>query len=168
MKKGLYIVYVCIFAAFMFLIFFAGNIKRSKFIKEDKEIVFEDSLITSDNILNGQFKRDEKKLILVFLSTHCEYCTVALNSLISNSKDIANEYQLLLVFSESSDIINSYIQNFQIKALQNKIIYSDSARKLNQLFKVKTVPSIFVVNNKKIVENGLGSDEINQIIRGLK
>jgi thioredoxin-related protein len=136
MKKGLYIIYGCIFAAVMLLILFAGNIKRSRFIKEDKEIVFEDNLITSDNVLNGQYKRDEKNMILVFLSTHCEFCNEVLNSLITNSKDINNEYQLILVFSESSEMINSYVRHFQTEALQNKIIYSNSARRLNQLFKV--------------------------------
>jgi hypothetical protein len=64
-------------------------------------------------------------------------------------------------------LINSYIRNFQTEALQNKIFYSDSAGRLNQVFEVKTVPSIFVVSNKKIVEKGVGSNEVIKIISGL-
>ncbi len=168
MKKGLYFVYGFIIIAFIVLFFYATNFKQSKQGNEYNQIIFEDSLVASKNIIQGQYDRDKSSIILVFLSTHCDYCTGALSSLISNAKNIESKYQLFLVFSESAEMINQYLRNFQIEALQNKIIYSDNTRTLNQLFKVKTVPSIFVVNHKKIVENGLGSDEINQIIRGLK
>lgn len=168
MKKIFLFIYAFILLASIFLIVYAKNIKQSKQSNEYNKFIFEDSLIASEKIIQGKYNSNINHIVVLFLSTHCEYCTSALNSLVSNAKNIDNKYQLLLVFSESNDLINSYIRNFQTEALQNKIIYSDSARRLNQLFKVKTIPSIFVINSKKIVEAGVGSDEINQIIPELK
>jgi hypothetical protein len=92
MKKGLFIIYGFIIIAFIGLFFYATNLKKLKQGNEYNLIIFEDSLVASKNIIQGQYDRDKNSIILIFLSTHCEYCTEVLSLLISSLRDIDNEY----------------------------------------------------------------------------
>lgn len=168
MKKVLYIIYGGIFVAFLFLLFYAGNNKDKRLTKNDKSIQFDDSLIVANNILAGPKVERGKPSILIFLSVHCEYCDEAFD-LLNTSQNVNNtNYKQICLFSETPDRIMAYVKESKQIVSPNIHIYRDSGNHLKNLFKVLTVPAIFVIKDRKVIIKGVGTDKISQIISELK
>lgn len=103
--------------------------------------------------LQGNFQRIEfntgEPILLHFFATWCPICELENNSINSISKD----YHVILIAMQSGDAnaIKNYIKEHGITTT----VYNDEQGKVSQLYRVKGVPTSFIIDNKATIRSSV-------------
>lgn len=123
-----------------------GN-KRSLSLSE-----FNESMLVAENF-NKKFRTTDNKVIF-FLSVDCEPCNAAFKRIIQESNKIQNTLTIILVFSEENKSVSSFLNSSSILLKENIFVYNDKNRKLSFALDVKSYPTLFKIENDKILIKG--------------
>ena len=162
MNRNIFLIYGLILISFVTLLIVGVN-RHSGLSHTDKNIYFSNSLLLPENFLSGAVKTPEREFTIIFVSTGCDYCNRLINFL--GSRKSSNQRSFLIyVFSELPETVSEFIRTQSVFVKDGSIVYLDKNALLKSRFGLKTVPSVFIIRNNRIIQKGIGLEHAKEVL----
>lgn len=107
----------------------------------------EGNLFTRENLQAG------KKLVLIYFSPDCDYCHYEVREIKKNVSLIEkNNIQLLLVSSDTEEMVKDFIAIYDLDKVGNLTIARDEKDQMNKLFGITGLPMAYIYNTDQKLE----------------
>jgi peroxiredoxin len=125
-------------------------------------------LTDSQTIVNTTSAIKDKAIVVFYFDPGCSHCQKETEELVAN-KEILNEVNFYFVSIDSMQKIKSFEYYYRLKEFNQIIVAKDHEFKGLSTFKVTSIPTNIVYNNKhKLVKIFVGEAKINDIKDVLK
>lgn len=149
-----------IFILLALILFF---IYPSKTTNDTNTNIISEKTLIDGNFLNSNYKKNTNR-ILLFASIDCDFCEKTLNYIEENKTKLFSKFQLILVFNENEENIQSYLNKNSTLSSPLIFIYQDKGHILGSKLNITAFPTLFILDGEQIINKAQGLDDSKNLI----
>lgn len=149
-----------IFILLVLILFF---IYPSKTTNDTNINIISEKILIDGNFLNSNYKKNNNR-ILLFASIDCDFCEKTLNYIEENKQKLLSKFQLILVFNENEENIQSFLNKNSFLSSPLIFTYQDKGRQLGSKLNITAFPTLFILEGEQIKNKAQGLDESKNLI----